>query len=366
MHAYHPARIALTGGTGALGFAFLRREFQRDPGLQATLLVRRASPSFQSAEFQAWLGANETRLTLLDADIRQISPEALSQLLQADGGLWHFAALTSLAAARDETARAIQEINVAATERLLEAALRQPDPRPFFHISTAYIVGTRRGLAREDEDDLGQSFRNPYEASKLQAELAVRRAFAAGLPGAIFRPSVVVDDASGTGGFKMVDACAYAVALAVQRGEPFVFRFPESASINLVHSDWVIEAMADLARLPSGPGVAYHLTAPRPTFFRDIAAILESRVPNLRLSFAPDLQRSDLPTASKIFDKAVADLRPYFASGIAFDRTQTERDLDPGLRQLPLDLAPFVDRRLQSELAKVAHRKAGPAKTLPG
>jgi len=38
--------------------------------------------------------------------------------------------------------------------------------------------------------------------------------------GAIFRPSVVVDDLGGTGGFKMVDACAYAVALAAKPRTP--------------------------------------------------------------------------------------------------------------------------------------------------
>ena len=119
--------------------------------------------------------------------------------------------------------------------------------------------------------------------------------------------------------------------------------------------------MGDLARLPSGFGQTYHLTTPKPTYFREIAALLEARVPNLKLSFEPNLQRADLPTASKIFDKAVADLRPYFESGIEFDRTNVARDLSPGLKQAPLDLAPFVDRRLQSELVKIAHRK--PAKS---
>jgi nucleoside-diphosphate-sugar epimerase len=218
-------------------------------------------------------------------------------------------------------------------------------------------VGTRHGPALETESAVGQSFRNPYEASKLEAETRVLRAFAAGVKGTIFRPSVVVDDLGGTGGIKMVDACAYAVGLAVTRGEPFVFRLKSSASLNLVHSDWVIAAMIDLARMPSGPGRTYHLTAPTPTRLGEIAAILEVLVPHLKISFEPELKRAELPTASKIFDKAINEIRPYFDAEVRFDRTNTERDLSPAVKESPMDLAPFVKSRLQSELARLARRK---------
>jgi nucleoside-diphosphate-sugar epimerase len=357
MDSHPPSTVALTGGTGALGFAFLQDQFRRHPRLQARLLVRRASASFQSAGFQQWLARNEKRVELIEGDIRELDPARLGPLVEADGGLWHFAALTTLATDSESLSREIHEVNVAGTQRLLAACLAHPARAPFYHISTAYVVGHRRGVAYETESALGQSFRNPYEEAKLAAEVAVLDAFAEGLPGAIFRPSVVVDDNSGPGGFKIVDACAYAVALAVKRGEPFVFRTSDRAGMNLVHSDWVIAALGDLARLPSGPGVTYHLTAPKPTYFREIAAILEKRVPNLKVSFEPDWKRAQLPSASKIFDKAVTELYPYFTSDIQFDRTHTTRDLSPDVRELPLDLVPFVARRLQAELEKVAHRR---------
>ena len=80
-------------------------------------------------------------------------------------------------------------------------------------------------------------------------------------------------------------------------------------------------------------------------------------VPNLKIGFEPDLKRAELPTASKIFDKAITDLRAYFDAEIHFDRTNTDRDLSSGVKELPLDLAPFVESRLQSELGRIAHRK---------
>jgi nucleoside-diphosphate-sugar epimerase len=358
MSAYQPQRLALTGATGALGFAFLQYLFQRDPKLHATLLVRRASTAFQGDAFQSWLRANEARLTLLEGDVRELGPDHLAALKACDGGLWHFAAMTSLTAECEEVARQIHEVNVEGTARLADAWSDGKAAGPFYHISTAYIVGDRHGTALETESAMGQNFRNPYEASKLAAEARVLKDFAAGLTGAIFRPSVVVDDSGRQGGFKMVDACAYAVALAVRRGEPFVFRIKPTANLNLVHSDWVIAALADLAPLRSGPGRTYHLTAPRDTYFTDIAALLESMVPNLKITFAPELSRADLPTASKIFDKAMTEVRPYLDADIHFDRSNTDRDLSGAITAPAMDLAPFVESRLRSEMVRVAHRKA--------
>ncbi|HUB68286.1 MAG TPA: SDR family oxidoreductase [Candidatus Methylacidiphilales bacterium] len=356
MDAYLPKRFALTGASGALGFAFLRRNFGRDSKLQATLLVRRSSSSFQAEEFQKWLRQNRERVTLIDGDVRRLGTEETEALLACDGGLWHFAAVTSLAEG-EEIMREIRAVNVEATERLAEACRQSRSNVPFYHVSTAYVAGTRHGTVLEMEDTPPPSFRNPYEAAKLEAETGVRRAFAAGVKGAIFRPSVVVDDFGGTGGIKMVDACAYAVGLAVTRNEPFVFRLKPSASLNLVHSDWVIAAMIDLARLPSGPGRVYHLTAPKATCLSEIASILHSLVPGLRISFEPELKRAELPTASKIFDKAVTDLRSYLEADIHFDRQNTLRDLSAAVKESPMDLAPFVKNRLKSELARLAHRK---------
>jgi nucleoside-diphosphate-sugar epimerase len=363
--SYQPKRIAMTGATGALGFAFLRELFASRPEVRATLLVRSASPSFVAKDFQAWLQRHADRIKLIDGDIRELNRTQTDALVRTDGGLWHFAAVTSLKTTDDEVLQQIEEINVAGTRHLAEACRRSGHKHPFFHISTAYVLGNRTGKIREEDRFLGQEFRNPYEASKSQAEEIVQQAFAAGVPGAIFRPSVVIDNSGLTGGFKIVDACAFAVALAVKRHEAFVFRLPETAGINLVHSDWVIAAMLELARMPSGPGRTYHLTAPQPTLLRDIGGILAGLVPNLRMQFEPDFLRSDLPNASKIFDKAAAELRPYFEADVQFDRTHATRDLSAPLRRATLPLKKFVTMRLQAELDRVNEREAARQGSVP-
>src|SRR5271170_5776791 len=75
MDSYLPQKLALTGATGALGFAFLRRHFQRDPKLQASLLVRKSSSAFQGAPFQNWLRENESRITLVEGDMRSLGAD---------------------------------------------------------------------------------------------------------------------------------------------------------------------------------------------------------------------------------------------------------------------------------------------------
>jgi nucleoside-diphosphate-sugar epimerase len=363
---YQPKRIALTGATGALGFAFLRDLFMHQPEVRATLLVRCSSPSFATKDFQTWLDRHTDRIKLIDADIRNLSRTQTDALVRTDGGLWHFAAVTSLNARDAEVAKQIDEVNVGGTRHLAEACQRSGHKHPFFHVSTANVLGNRTGLIREEDRFLGQEFRNPYEASKSKAEEIVQQAFAAGVPGAIFRPGVVIDHSGLTGGFKIIDACAFAVARAVGRHEAFVFRLPETADINLVQSDWVIAAMLDLARMPSGPGRTYHLTAPEPTLFRDIGGILSRLVPNLRIQFEPDFLLSDLPNASKLFDKASTELRPYFEASVQFDRTHAARDLSPALRRPSLKLKQFVETRLRVELDQVNERETARARPATG
>src|ERR1700683_4588129 len=132
MDAYLPERLALTGATGALGFAFLRRHFERNPKLQATLLVRRSSSSFQAAAFQKWLGQYQERVTLIEGDVRRLGPKEIETLPAGDGGVWHFAALTSLAAENEEVAREIHAVNVEGTERLAEACRQSRSDVPFY------------------------------------------------------------------------------------------------------------------------------------------------------------------------------------------------------------------------------------------
>ena len=89
-----------------------------------------------------------------------------------------------------------REINVEGTRRMLELAelcQRRGGLEHFSYISTAYVAGTHKGEFSEDQLDVGQRFRNPYEQSKFEAERLVRAAEGR-LPIQVFRPSIVVGE----------------------------------------------------------------------------------------------------------------------------------------------------------------------------
>ena len=139
---YSPKRIALTGATGALGFAFLRHLFARQPEVRATLLLRRSSPSFEAAPFQTWLERHADRVKIIDSDIRELNRTQTDALVRTDGGLWHFAAVTAPNARDEDIAREINEVNVEGTRHLADACRNSGHKHSFFHVSTAYVHRT--------------------------------------------------------------------------------------------------------------------------------------------------------------------------------------------------------------------------------
>ena len=103
----------------------------------------------------------------------------------------HCAASVSFDLPLDES----RSVNVEGTRRMLEFARGCPGLERFSYVSTAYVAGEPGGLFREDELAVGQRFRNPYERSKFEAELALRSE-GRDLPLQILRPSIVVGDSS--------------------------------------------------------------------------------------------------------------------------------------------------------------------------
>ena len=82
--------------------------------------------------------------------------------------------------------------NVEGTRQVLDVC-RAAGIRHFHHVSTAYVCGLRDGTVREDELDVGQSFGNDYERSKVEAERLVRSAGHLDTV-TVFRPSIIVGD----------------------------------------------------------------------------------------------------------------------------------------------------------------------------
>ncbi len=344
--------IGVTGATGRLGRAWIDRALNDDPELRILALVRPSVAASPSQWLSSFRPTHRTRIECVAADFSALwfSAEKLEQLAAVDTGWWHFAAVTHLGAAPDAE-RLAMAVNVRGTEQLLAAVRATTPETPFYHVSTAYVAGCRRGTITEVAPDSRERFHNPYERSKALGESHVLRFFDSGGRGAIFRPSLVLDMSASGSGDQMPDLCANAVAAAIRRGEPeFHLRVSPGARLHLVSLSFVVRAFAAIAAHAVALPRIYHLTPAREMRFAELQAAIEAAAP-LTVKFVPDARRDMLPDASRAFDRMLDDVRAYFSDDLVFDRTNTEALLPPAIADDTCDLPELVARRLAHEFS---------------
>jgi long-chain acyl-CoA synthetase len=193
--------LLLTGGTGFLGMELIARLLEAGDGPDVFLAVRARDQAQAAGRVDDLLGrlyekppATAARLHPLAAELTAgglgIGAPQRATLASEVDRVVHCAASISFTLPLDEA----RTINVGGTERVLELARALPRLERVVHVSTAYVAGRGPTLFTEDETG-GSGFRNTYEQTKLEAELAVDAA--SDLPTAIVRPSIVVGESVG-------------------------------------------------------------------------------------------------------------------------------------------------------------------------
>jgi thioester reductase-like protein len=183
--------VVLTGATGFVGSELLARFLDR--GDRHVYALVRAEDDEAAA---ARLPRHE-RLTAVAADIERpglgLDERTADAVADEATTVVHCAASVSFDYDLDRSRR----VNVDGSRHVLELAERCAERgdglERLSYVSTAYVAGTHRGLFSEEELDVGQEFRNPYERSKFEAETLLRER-ADGLPLQVLRPSIVVGD----------------------------------------------------------------------------------------------------------------------------------------------------------------------------
>jgi nucleoside-diphosphate-sugar epimerase len=146
------------------------------------------------------------------------------------------------------------------------------------HVSTAYVAG-KKEHSTEGEINTGQSFRNPYEESKCEAEVLVADAHAKGkLTARVYRPSIVIGD-SQTGrathfhGVYAFIRGLFTAAARLRRKTagngpvhlPVRVLGKTTTTLNFVPIDYVVNGMVHIGHQPASAGGTYHLANPHPT-----------------------------------------------------------------------------------------------------
>ena len=257
--------VLLTGATGFVGMELLVRILEQTDR-DVVALVRASDNDAAQARIDDVLATilppaerprrGRVRAQAADLVAPGLGLSALTRqrLAGSIGAVVHCAASISFVLDLEDA----REINVDGTREVLalaEEAFDRGSLDRFVHVSTAYVAGERDDCVLEADGDVGQSFRNTYEQTKLEAEDVVR---ASRLPTAILRPSVIVGD-SVTGWTPAFNVIYWPLQAFARGLFPTVPADPD-ARLDVVPVDAVADALLELVRGPVRDG-AFHVVA---------------------------------------------------------------------------------------------------------
>jgi thioester reductase-like protein len=358
--------IFLTGATGFLGMELMARYLERtDHHVYA--LVRPTATAEPTERLhgvvEALTGdpdAYRGRWTAVPGDAEAprlgIEPTWRRELASQVDDVVHSAASVSFSLPLEKSRR----INVAGTRRMLEFAelcRERGGLRKFAYVSTAYVAGDHPGRFGEDELDVGQGFRNPYERSKFEAEQLVRE-HADALPVQIFRPSIIVGE-QGSGWTASFNVLYPPLKGFAAGAYPALPASPDTP-VDLVPVDYVADAIFELAERRFERGGVHHLVAgERATTVGRLAEragrYFGRRPPRLlpprlyRLLIHPLLVAGSRGRRRRAL-RRTEDLFPYFSMRVRFDDRRSRARLEPaGIRPPPPES--YLDRLLDFAIA---------------
>jgi long-chain acyl-CoA synthetase len=254
--------VFLTGGTGFLGMEMVARMLDAGDGPDIYMAVRADDAVAAERRLAETIGRlydtppeSIGRLRAVRADLTApglgMSGDDRRLLAAEVERVIHCAASISFTLPLEEA----REINVLGTERVLALARELGRLERFVHVSTAYVAG--RAPVYFGEDDIGGGdFRNTYEQTKLEAEMAVTAAD--DLPAVIVRPSIVVgeSDSGWTSAFNVL----YWPLQAFARGVLSTVPADPRGIVDMVPVDYVAEVIERVTFAPEAAG-RYHAVA---------------------------------------------------------------------------------------------------------
>jgi nucleoside-diphosphate-sugar epimerase len=272
--AERPGTVVVTGYPGFIGRRLVQRMAeQRRPG-RLVLLSQAANLAAARAHLA---GLDLPDAEIWEGDVTRmhlgLAGSEFKTLVRESREIWHLAASSRVEARPDEMRR----VNVEGTRNVLELARAAHRLERLHHFSSALVSGDRQGVILEDELEMGQRYRNPYEASKARAEVLVRRAMA-DVPATVLRPATVVGD-SRTGEIDRFEGPYYLAILLVT--SPLAVPLPlpgdGGAPLNVIPVDFLVEATLAIARNPASVGKTVHLVDPAPHSARRVYEMIAER-----------------------------------------------------------------------------------------
>lgn len=272
-----------------------------------------------------------------DADLETIQFEATD--------VYHLAAVYDLAVAKDVAF----SVNFEGTRNVNTFVQTIRNLKRYNYVSTCYVAGKREGVIREDELEHSAGFRNYYEETKYLAEVEVDR-LKSSLPVTIYRPSVVVGDST-SGETAKYDGIYYLIHyLRKAPGLLRVFNVGNSAvKLNLVPVDFVVDAIATLARDDRARGKTVAIADPAPLTTAELFDVIAREMSGRKSEFQPSPRLTEwfLNTrVSPIITGLPHHAVPYFFISQTYDTSVAKTLLRPhgiGCPRFPDYVEPLLD-----------------------
>jgi thioester reductase-like protein len=224
---------------------------------------------------------------IIEGDITKpdlgMDPDDAASVRYETTDVFHLAAVYDLAVTREVATK----VNLEGTQNVNEFVKTLKNLRRYNYVSTCYVAGKRKGEIREDELEHDAGFRNFYEETKYLAELEVEK-LKQELPVTIFRPAVVVGD-SQTGETAKYDGIYYLIHYL--RKAPYLLRAVnvgnKQVKLNLVPVDFVVQAIATLAKDEKAKGRTIALADPEPLTTAELFDTLAVEMTGRKSEFGP-------------------------------------------------------------------------------
>ncbi len=330
--------ILITGVSGTLGMSLV--PFLLASGYQIYYLIREKNGKSPFVRLKE-MGIIPQKNAILQGDITLpfcgIEKNSISSLKNQIDMILHCAADVRF---DPRYAKEIWETNENGTRHMLQLAVVLNVPA-IHHMSTAYVAGDAKKFD-ESQLNVGQAFRNPYEASKYEAEKLIR---SSELKYSIYRPSIIVGHSvtghsNGFDGFygfflaffKLLQKIKRQEKKYLEQGICFNGNFVElqlwipcsaNSILNLVPIDWLAQMLINLITSESNWNQTFHLINPNPP---KVQWVIERSLYHLGIN---EIQfgnfqkiKGEIPLVLRIFQKLLEDniYLPYMRHEACFEQ----------------------------------------------